>query len=50
LFAKGSTATLKGRLLSLPTSIKLAWKGVPGTNTLAYLSNLKIDKYERSVG
>jgi hypothetical protein len=27
---------LGGRLMALPTSIRLGWKGLPGTNTLAY--------------
>jgi hypothetical protein len=35
---KGSS--LKGRLLALPTNIRLGWKGLPGTNTLAYYENL----------
>jgi hypothetical protein len=25
-----------GRLLALPATIRLGWKGLPGTNTLAY--------------
>jgi hypothetical protein len=29
-------APLEGRLLSLPTNIRLRWKGLPGTNALAY--------------
>ncbi len=31
---------LKGRLLASPTNIKLGWKGLPETNTLAYYENL----------
>ncbi len=31
-----SDAPLKGRLLALPTNIRLGWKGLPGTNILAY--------------
>ncbi len=31
-------------LLALPTNIILGWKGLPGTNTLAYLSLLKVAK------
>jgi hypothetical protein len=34
--------TLHGRLLALPTNIRLGWKGLPWTNTLAYYSNSKI--------
>jgi len=30
-----SSAPLKGRPLSLPANIRLDWKGLPGTNTLA---------------
>jgi hypothetical protein len=29
-------ALLYGRLLALPTKIRVGWKGLPGTNTLAY--------------
>jgi hypothetical protein len=29
-------STLWGRHLSSPTNIRLGWKGLPGTNTLAY--------------
>ncbi len=28
--------TLGGRLLVLPTNIRIGWKGLPRTNTLAY--------------
>jgi hypothetical protein len=31
-----SDAPLKGRVLTLPTNIRLGWKGLPGTNALAY--------------
>jgi hypothetical protein len=31
-----SGVPLKGRLLALPTNIKLGWKSLPGTNDLAY--------------
>jgi hypothetical protein len=31
--------TLWGRLLSLPTNIRLVWKGLPRKNTLAYSEN-----------
>jgi hypothetical protein len=37
---KLSGAALWGRLLALPTNIRLGWKGLPGTNTLAYFKNL----------
>jgi hypothetical protein len=30
------------RLLALPTNTILRWKGLPGTNTLAYYGNPKI--------
>jgi hypothetical protein len=30
-----SDAPLSGRLLALPTNIKLGWQYLPGTNTLA---------------
>ncbi len=29
-------APLLGRLLDLPANIRLGWKGLPGTNALAY--------------
>jgi hypothetical protein len=31
-----SGTTLWGRLLALPTNIRLGWRRLPGTNTLAY--------------
>jgi hypothetical protein len=31
-----SGAPLYGRLLALPTNIRLGWKGLPGRNALAY--------------
>jgi hypothetical protein len=31
-----SGTPLKGRLLASPTNTRLGWKGLPGTNTLAY--------------
>jgi hypothetical protein len=34
-----SGALLFGRLLSSPTNVKLGWKSLPGTNTLAYYKN-----------
>jgi hypothetical protein len=30
-----SGTPLKGRLLALPANIRLGWKSLPGTNTLA---------------
>ncbi len=33
-------APLQGRPLALPTNIRLGWKGLPGTNTLAHYKNL----------
>jgi hypothetical protein len=36
---KGSSI---GQAPVLPTSIRLSWKGLPGTNTLAYYENLQI--------
>jgi hypothetical protein len=31
-----------GRLLALPTNIRLGWKDFPGTDTLAYYEHLQI--------
>ncbi len=28
------------RLLALPAKVRLDWKGLPGTNTLAYLASM----------
>jgi len=33
---KFSVAPFYGRHLALPTNIRPGWKGLPGTNTLAY--------------
>jgi hypothetical protein len=33
---KLSDAPLYGRLLALPTNVRLGWKDLPGTNALAY--------------
>jgi hypothetical protein len=33
-------APLLGRILALPTNIRLGWKGLPGTNALAYSKKL----------
>ncbi len=35
-----SGGPLKGKLLALSTNITLGWKGLLGTNTLAYYKNL----------
>jgi hypothetical protein len=35
-----SGAPFYGRLLALPTNIRLGCKGLPGTNALAYYKNL----------
>jgi len=40
-----SGAPLKGRLLALPTNIRLGWRGLPQTNTPAYYSRKKFLKY-----
>jgi hypothetical protein len=34
-----SDAPLYGKLLVVPTNTRLGWKGLPGTNTLAYNDN-----------
>jgi hypothetical protein len=40
-----------GRLLALATNIRLGWKGVQGTNTLAYYENpLIADKKFYNIG
>jgi hypothetical protein len=39
LSAAVENAPLRGRLLTLDTYIRLGWKGLPGTNTLAYYEN-----------
>jgi hypothetical protein len=31
-----SGAPIQGRLLAVPTNIRLSWNCLPGTNTLAY--------------
>ncbi len=36
-----SGVPLKGRLLALPTNIRLGWKGLAGTNALAYFGPWK---------
>ncbi len=42
LFRYYSGAPLKGNLLALPTSIRLDWKGLPGTSALDYYENSKL--------
>ncbi len=37
-----SDAPFYGRLLALPTNIRLSWKGLPGTNTPAYYEDSKV--------
>jgi len=37
-----SGAPLEGRLLALPANIRLDWRGLPGTYTLAYYKNTQI--------
>jgi hypothetical protein len=34
-----------GRLLAFPTNTGLGWKGLPGTNTLAYYENYGQKKF-----
>jgi hypothetical protein len=34
-----SSSPLLGRLLAIPVNIILLWKGLPGTQTLAYYEN-----------
>ncbi len=33
---------LKGSLMALPTNVRLVWKGLSGTNTLAYYGTRKL--------
>jgi hypothetical protein len=40
-------APLQRRLLDLPTNIRLGWKGLPETNTLAYYK--KFENYGQKV-
>ncbi len=40
LVEEPSGASLLGRLQASSTNIRLGWKGLPGTNTLAYYDNL----------
>jgi hypothetical protein len=38
---------LQGKLLALPTNVGLGWKGVRGTNTLAYFTSLTARKKKK---
>ncbi len=40
---------LLGRLLALPTNNRLSWKGLPGTNTLAYYKNARLTAVNRFI-
>jgi hypothetical protein len=44
-----SGTPLYGRLLASPTNIRLGWKSLPGTNTLAYYENLYITAIKSSI-
>ncbi len=39
-----SGARLKGRLLASPRNIRLGWKGLPRTNTLAYYESVNYSR------
>jgi len=43
-----SGAPHQGRLLASPTNIRLSWKGLPETNTLAYSVNYGCKKFYRT--
>jgi hypothetical protein len=43
-------ATLKGRLLALPENIRLGWKGLSGTKTLACYENQSITAVKSLIG
>jgi len=38
-----------GRLWPYPANIRLGWKGLPGSNTLAYYENLLITAVKRFI-
>jgi hypothetical protein len=40
---------LKSRLLALLTKIRLSWKGLPGTNALAYYEHLQVTDVKRFI-
>jgi hypothetical protein len=42
-------APINGRLQALFTNIILGWKGLPGTNSLAYLKIFKLCKKKRFI-
>jgi hypothetical protein len=42
-------APLLGKLLALPKNIRLGWKGLSGTNTLAYYKHLYITGFKSFV-
>ncbi len=37
------------RLLASPTNIRLGWKGMPGTNTLAYYGKASLTAVKRFI-
>jgi hypothetical protein len=39
-----------GKLLALSTNIRLSWKGLPGTNALAYYQNSSITEFFYNIG
>jgi hypothetical protein len=39
-----SSAPFWGRLLALPTNIRLGWKSLPGANTLAFHENSQLSR------
>ncbi len=45
-------APIPGRLVTLPTNIRLGWKDLPGTSTLAYyeLSQITVIKSFKTLG
>ncbi len=42
MFVPGNLSGAPLKPLALPTNIRLGWKGLPGTNTLAYSENPQI--------
>ena len=45
-----SGAPLLGSLLTLPANIRLSWKSLPGSNTLAYYENPLITAVKSFIG
>ncbi len=45
-----SDAPLKGRLLALPTNIRLGWKGLPEINALAYYEKSSLTAVKSYIG